>query len=100
FRPRCRAASLALLAVGRGYARDIRCTHSPRESLVHSQVGALRKPVARNSTNVLRGQCLTADIDPPPRRDLADRRSSVKALDCWKPIAAIETPIVASWTAS
>jgi uncharacterized membrane protein len=33
-------------------------------------------------------------------RDLADRRSSVEAFDCWKPIAAIETPIVASWAAS
>jgi len=33
-------------------------------------------------------------------RDLADRRSSVEASDCWKSIAAIETPIAASWTAS
>ena len=62
---RFRAASLALLAAGCGHAGDIRNTHSPCESLVHSQVGTLRKPVARNSTNVLRGQCLTAESDQP-----------------------------------
>ena len=52
---RFRTASLALLAAGRGHAGDIRCTHSSCESLVHSQVGTLRKPVVRDLLNVLRG---------------------------------------------
>ena len=42
FGVRLRAASLALLAAGRGHAGDIRNTHPPCESLVHSQVGTLR----------------------------------------------------------
>ena len=47
FGVRFRAASMALLAPGRGHDGDIRDTHAPCEGLVRPQVGTLRRPVRR-----------------------------------------------------
>jgi hypothetical protein len=41
---RVHAAAHALLAVGYGHAADIRNPHACRESLVHTQMGALKPP--------------------------------------------------------
>src|SRR6202042_2767676 len=65
------AASLALLAAGRGHAGDIRNAYSHCESLVHSQVGALKGPgVGGFGCRSEKHQASAVTSLPPERRFL------------------------------
>ncbi len=60
------ASSLVLLAAARDHAGDIRHTHPPRKSLVHSQVGTLRR-TGQQFNGLLASSVRSLRIPRPPR---------------------------------